>query len=428
VRLLTLSYEYPPVGGGGATVCEGLSEALVSLGHRVDVVTSAMADLPPYEDRNGVEIYRVPCWRRHQHYSTAPQLLTTILPTYRKALELTRSRGYDLVHCHFVVPTGAAAYLLKRRTGLPYVLTCHGSDVPGYNPDRFALLHSLIAPFWRRIFDASAAATAPSTFLQDLIKTLRDRSVEVIPNFFDPPVVSRARADGRRILVVSRVVRRKGIEYLIDAMAGLDRDWELLIAGDGPRLPEMRRRAAAHGLPVRFLGHVPRAQLGELYASAAIFVLPSLKENFPMVLLEAMAAGCAVVTTRAEGCREVVGDAAALVTPGSVDELRTTLAHLMRDEAALEELRRRGRKQVTQFSSAKVAKEFEALFLRSAFPHDDPAAQGRKFVSARDRSAAAVPHDARRAVPARALSETSAFSASEPERERQAALRHTPAP
>jgi glycosyltransferase involved in cell wall biosynthesis len=389
--LLTLSYEYPPVGGGGATICEGLSEVLVTLGHRVDVVTSGMADLPAYEERNGVEIYRVPCWRRHRHYSTAPELLTTIVPTYRQALELTRSRDYDLVHCHFVVPTGAAAYLLKRRTGLPYVLTCHGSDVPGYNPDRFALLHSLIAPFWRRIFDASAAATAPSAFLRDLVKTLRDRSVEVIPNFFDPPAVSRARADRRQVLVVSRLVRRKGVEYLIDAMAGLDRDWELVVAGDGPRLPEMRRRAAAHGLRARLLGHVPRPQLQELYASAAIFVLPSIQENFPMVLLEAMAAGCAVVTTRAEGCVEVVRDAAALVTPGSVDELRATLAHLMRDEEALEELRRSGRRWVTQFSSGKVAKEFEALFLRAALWPDAPVQQGSERLSSRERSSVAVP-------------------------------------
>lgn len=428
MRLLTLCYEYPPIGGGGATICEGLCEALVSLGHRVDVVTSAMADLPAYEERNGVEIYRVPCRRRRQYYSTAPELLTTILPTYRKGLELTRSRGYDLVHCHFVVPTGAPAYLLKRRTGLPYVLTCHGSDVPGYNPDRFALLHSLIAPFWRRIFDASAAATAPSTFLQDLIKTLRDRSVRVIPNFYDPPAVSRARTDRRQVLLVSRLVRRKGVEYLIDAMAGLERDWELLVAGDGPRLPEMRRRAAAHGLRARFLGHVPRAQLEELYASAAIFVLPSLKENFPMVLLEAMAAGCAVVTTRAEGCLEVVGDAAALVTPGSVDELRTTLAHLMRDEEAREELRRRGRRRVTQFSSAKVAKEFEALFLRSALRPDEPARQGRKLLPSRDRSSVAVPDDARGAAPSRPLCVGGASPSSGSNRERQAALGRARAP
>jgi len=59
LRILSLSYEYPPIGGGGAPMCEGLSEALAAAGHEVDVVTSGLKDLPELEERRGVRIHRV---------------------------------------------------------------------------------------------------------------------------------------------------------------------------------------------------------------------------------------------------------------------------------------------------------------------------------------------------------------------------------
>ena len=367
-----------------------------------------MGDLPAYEERSGVHIHRVPCWRRHQHYCTAPELLTTIVPSYRKALELARAHDYDLAHCHFVVPTGIVAYLLQRRIGLPYVLTCHGSDVPGYNPDRFSLLHPLIAPFWRRIVAGSIATTSPSAFLEGLVRRVLDRPVEVIPNFFDATPIDRTPADRRRVLVVSRLVKRKGVDTLIDAMAGLPRDWELLVVGDGPCLPALRRQAAAHKLRAQFLGHVPRDQLDALYGSAAIFALPSLQENFPMVLLEAMAAGCAVVTTRTEGCLEVVGDAAALITAGSVDELRSTLGHLMGDEDACAALGRRGLERVAHFSSATVVAKFETLFERCAVGPESALGPDDRPLSSRP-SALALPN-ARQAAPRRAVGSTISLS------------------
>ena len=66
MRILCICYEYPPVGGGGASFCEGINEAFVRAGHDVDIVTSGMPDIAARETRNGVGIYRVPCRRRHR--------------------------------------------------------------------------------------------------------------------------------------------------------------------------------------------------------------------------------------------------------------------------------------------------------------------------------------------------------------------------
>jgi len=295
-----MNYEYPPVGGGGATVAQSVAEAMVQNGHAVDVVTSGMKDLPNHEVVNGVHIYRVKCIRRKRHYSTMPELLSQIIPAYLKALELFNKNKYDINHTHFIVPTGLSSYLLKKKTGLPYIITAHGSDVPGYNPDRFDLAHKLIRPVWKRVLANCNGVTSPSRFLKRLIQTNIDIPVEVIPNSYDP-AEDRETVRKNRILVASRLVERKGVQFLIQALDVLDENWEVYIAGDGPYLPTLKNLASPLKASIHFLGFTPREKLQELYRSSKIFVFPSSQENFPMVLLEAMAAGCAIITTSIDG-------------------------------------------------------------------------------------------------------------------------------
>ncbi|MCZ6463812.1 MAG: glycosyltransferase family 4 protein [Proteobacteria bacterium] len=363
MRILSLSYEYPPIGGGGAPMCQGLSEAMVAAGHEVDVVTSGMKGLPALEERRGVKIHRVRCLRRHRHYATTPELLTTLVPLYRKALALHRERAYDINHCHFAVPSGVPSYWLHRRTGLPYVITCHGSDIPGYNPDRFQWEHHLIRPVWSSIVRGAAALTCASRFLTDLIHQRLDVPVDVIPYGFDPPVFTDApRRD--RILTATRMFERKGVQFLVRALQHLDTHFEVWIAGGGPYLPELERLAAKLGVAVRFLGQVPHEELMQLYATTKIFVFTSAAENFPMVLLESLSAGCAVVTTDTSGCREVAEDAAVMVPPEDPMALASALSALLEDEARIAQLGELARERVARFRWSRVAGEYEALYHR----------------------------------------------------------------
>lgn len=364
MRILTVSYEYPPLGGGGAPMCQGICEAMVAAGHEVDVVTSGMRDLPEREERAGVRIHRVPCVRRHRHYTTTAELFTTLLPAYRRALALQREAPYDVNHCHFVVPSGVVAYALWKRTGLPYVITSHGSDIPGYNPDRFSLAHRVIRPVWSRIVRGARAISTPSHFLANLIQQHLDVPVDVIPYGFDAPRVPPVER-GNRILVATRMFERKGVQYLLRALEELDTDWEVLIAGDGPYLPHLREQAAETGVRVTFLGQVSDRELTTLYRTARVFVFPSIRENFPVVLLEAMAAGCAVVTTSAEGCAEVVGDAAITVASGDGTALHAALGTLLDDDARIQELSARARARITRFAWARIVTEYEDLYRRS---------------------------------------------------------------
>jgi len=363
VKLLCINHEYPPVGGGGAVASQMLAEALTGAGHEVDVVTSRMPDLSSFEERNGVRIHRVSCVRRYRHYATAPELATFLLPAYRKALSLTRSHHYDLNHTHFVLPGGIVSRALWARTKLPYVITAHGSDVPGYNPDRFRSLHWVVHPAWRIVLGGSCGLSAPSRFLCDLIARSADLRAEAIPYAFAAdPINGTARVD--RLLIVTRMFPRKGVQHVIEALAGIRTSWEICIAGDGPYRRELEALAARLGVPAKFPGYVQGAPLAQLYHSSRVFAFPSLQENFPLVLLEAMAAGCAIVTTDATGCAEVVGDAAVRVPPGDVGALAQALRRLLSDDEQVHHLGRAARQRVARFAPEQIAAEYIAFFER----------------------------------------------------------------
>ena len=202
-----------------------------------------MRALARFEDRNGVRIHRVGGIRRQRHHSTVAEQLTQLIPTYRQAMALMRARDFDLIHCHFVVPGGLLGCLVAQRTGLPYVITAHGSDVPGYNPHRFRLLHRLIRPLWVRLAASSRAEHAVRV-PQGLIAARSRHAAAVIPNPFDPPA-SNGTAAGRRVLVVARMVERKGVQHLLEALADLRTDWEFWIVGDGPYLKRLKKAAGA---------------------------------------------------------------------------------------------------------------------------------------------------------------------------------------
>jgi len=361
MKILCINYEYPPIGGGGASACKGLAETLVQRGDEVDVVTSGMKGLSEYEEVNGVHVHRVNCVRRHKHYATTSELVSQVFPSYKKAIQLIKKKEYDINHTHFVVPSGLVSYLIKRKTGLPYIITAHGSDVAGYNPDRFRLMHSLIEPLWKMIMRNSSAITAPSRFLGGLIQNKIDRPVMVIPNGFDLKGITELKKENR-ILVVTRMFERKGVQILLEALHGMKTDWEVWIVGDGPYLPVLKELANNLDVQVKFFGQIAYDQIFQFYMTSKIYIFPSAVENFPVVLLEAMAAGCAVITTTAFGCAEVVGNAAIKVEPGNIGTLRDALITLIKNQQEIEKLSRMGQEQVKKFAWPIVAGEFQKLF------------------------------------------------------------------
>lgn len=146
--------------------------------------------------------------------------------------------------------------------------------------------------------------------------------------------------------------------------------WALRVAFARVLCPRLPYVITAHGSdvpgynPDRFRRLHLGAPLAQLYHSSRVFAFPSLQENFPLVLLEAMAAGCAIVTTDATGCAEVVGDAAVRVPPADVGALAQALRRLLSDDEQVHHLGRAARQRVARFAPEQIADEYIAFFER----------------------------------------------------------------
>lgn len=343
----------------------GLAGALARAGDRVDVLTMAWGPRRPRDCPDGVRLIEVPCVRRRVSRTAAWELLAYVPVLAAWVLAAVLRRRYDVCHVHFIMPGGIAAWLLRALIGQRFLVTAHGSDVPGYNHERFVKLHHALVPIWHRIVGAADTIVCPSPTMDRLVReAVPNASTTVIPNGFDEARFSPDRPRRRRVLVVSRLFRRKGVRTVVDAFLGLDTSFELHIVGDGPELEGLhaytdgRDDIVMHGW---IDNDDPR--LRELYETSAIFAFVSKAENFPVCLLEAMAAGLAIVTSAGTGCADVVGDAALLVKPGDVDGLRAALEKLMGDPEEVHRLRRAGRLRLEQrLTWRKVAADHARLY------------------------------------------------------------------
>ncbi len=364
MRILMLNYEYPPIGGGASPITRALSEQLAETGNDVDVVTMGYGRLPFLETFGRLRVFRVPALRHSPVRAISVEMASYLISGFVQSMRLTAHQRYDLVHAHFMMPTGVLAAAIRRLRGLPTVVTIHGSDVPGYNPDRFMRGHRLLAPAWRTLVRNTDAIISPSQYLADLLREVEPVPVDVIPYGFTPaPHADLPRR--RRILFVSRLFPRKGAQHVLEALAGLDTSgWEVTIAGDGPMLPELQEQAKRLGLHVSFPGFIKGAALQELYASSEIFVLPSLRDNFPVVLLEALSAGCAVITSDNSGMPEVVGTAGLFVQPGNVPAIRAALARLMADDELRRDLGLRAQARIHELNWDRIVEQHLELYAR----------------------------------------------------------------
>ena len=222
MKILILNYEFPPLGGGASPVSYELAKGYAKLGHSVDVVTIGYKGLPNFEKKEGISFYRVKCLRSKKEISHPWEQLSYLVSAKKFLREHMKSHSYDICHCHFIIPTGGLALLLKKKFGLDYVVTAHGSDVPNYNPDRFKLLHKFTKPQLRKICKNAKLITSPSKYLASLIKEeIGDYGVEVIPNGV---YVDKFKPKRKKNIILStgRLLERKGFHYLIRAVSDKD--------------------------------------------------------------------------------------------------------------------------------------------------------------------------------------------------------------
>jgi glycosyltransferase involved in cell wall biosynthesis len=334
---------YPAVRyGGPIRSVHGLASALAAQGHDVHVYTTNV-------DGNGVSpvpldrparLDGVTVW----YFATGVGRRLYRSPGMRQALGVNIA-SFDIVHVHsvFLWPTSVAAQA-ARTAGVPYVLSPRGMLVGDLIRRKSSLAkRAWIALFERRNVEEAATVHLTSEIEASDLRALgfRCTRIAVVPNGIELPGDEKpvaAFADGMRrpyVLFLGRLNWKKGLDRLIPAME-LVPNADLLIAGNDEENYRPKLEALAHRCGVvdrvRFLGPVHGETKWALLSSAKILALPSYSENFGNVVLEAMAAGCAVMVTPEVGMASIVREAGCgVVTPNDPVDLGLAMKRLLDD-------------------------------------------------------------------------------------------------
>jgi glycosyltransferase involved in cell wall biosynthesis len=337
VKLLLLNYEYPPLGGGAGRATQSIAEQLASMGQDVNIITSHISF--SYKDivEKGFKVYFVPSLRKGIHNCGLRGALTYVFFAYFKLLKLLRSNEYDIVHYFFSLPTAFLSILPGKHRKLPYIVSLRGSDVPNYDiyNKRLELLHKIYLPITKRIWkEAKSVVAVTNSLKQTALRTNPRQLINVIPNGININIFSPVkRLNGSenifRLITVSRLIKRKGIQDILKALAELnDKCISLTIIGEGNYENELKSICNKLGLndTVKFIGFCPRNDIPSHFGQSDVFILLSLAEAFGNVIAEAMACGLPIIGANKGGIPDLVNEEnGILVQPENIAQIKSAI-------------------------------------------------------------------------------------------------------
>lgn len=351
MRICFVSRRYFPAISGMSVYAQNLLRELVGAGHDVTMISQYRGDEfgtrvygggppPPVPGVRVVGLEQL----GEQESGDFERDIETMVETI--AAEHART-PFDVLHAQYGYPTGWAALRAGKRLGLPSVVSIQGGD--GHWVGSCCETHRVA--MCEVLAHANALLIGGPSFVTEVCDRLGADPVRftIVPGAVDTARFTPGRPvegeDPVRLLYHGRVDRRKGVLDFLDA---LERVWEAglpfeaTISGIGPDVEAARARADAIGFTsahVAFTGYADYGTVPDLYRRADVFVSPTYAEGFSNTILEAMAAGLAVVSTHSVGVSDCLrdGENGLLVQPGDVPALAKALGRVIEDE----ELRRR---------------------------------------------------------------------------------------
>lgn len=289
-------------------------------------------------------------------------------------VRLLRRERFDLIHAHWLIPQGLAAVLAGRLAKSPPLLcTSHGGDL-------FALKSRLAKRIKRWVMGRSAALTVVSQAMRDAViaEGVAAHKLHVIPMGVDLTtrfIPSRQPREAKSLLFVGRLVEKKGVRYLIEALPQVllhHPGTHLCIAGSGPEEVHLKQFVSRLGLHarVKFLGNVDNAHLPALYQRCEILVFPSIvagsgdQEGFGLVPVEAMGCECVVIATDLPAMRDFIidGETGAVVRQRDSQMLAEKITHLLDHPEIARSIGVRGRQFVLQrYDWSSIARHYAIL-------------------------------------------------------------------
>lgn len=314
------------------------ARALIAAGFQVTVICPANANLPAYQNVEGIEVVRVRYAPRKfetlastgSMYREARGLrliwvpfmiLSLIFATIRKV-----RKGSDLIYGHWWIPGGLVAVVSASLTRRPSLVHLHGSDaeISKTKAMRFC------ANWVLRRADRCLAVSDPLVIWGEGIS---GREIDLLPmpvRLHEPLKFSVSK--DQLVLGVGRLVHEKGFDVLLDGVAKVRAEIrpKVAIVGAGPERQALLDRAKLNGVDLQLPGSVSPQELVEWYRRATVVVVPSRREGFGLVAAEAAAVGRAVIGTAVGGIPSVVEDRVngLIVDPGNSDAIGKALKEI----------------------------------------------------------------------------------------------------
>lgn len=392
MRICFVSRRYFPAISGMSVYAQNLLREVAGAGHDVTMISQYRGDAfgtrvygggppPPVPGVRVIGLEQRGEQAGGDFERDIAEMVETIAAEHAKA-------PFDVLHAQYGYPTGWAVLLAGKRLGVPTVVSIQGGD--GHwvgsccETHRVAMVEVLA--------HANALLIGGQSFVREVCDRLGSDPARftIVPGAVDTARFTPGERFGRemedeepvRLLYHGRVDRRKGVLDFLDA---LERLWEAgvpfdaAISGIGPDVDAAREKAEAIGFTsaqVRFTGYADYDTVPDLYRAADVFVSPTYAEGFSNTILEAMAAGLAVVSTHSVGVSDCLrdGENGLLVNPGDVPALTRALRRVIEDEALRHRLAEAGLDECRRvYSWTAVGRQIMAVYaaLAGTPPHTD---------------------------------------------------------
>jgi glycosyltransferase involved in cell wall biosynthesis len=401
MRVVHVAHQYKPAIGGSEQYIVNLSEALARRGHRVDVCTTRARDyhtwrseLPPFEQLEGVNIYRFPSLQRRgytwrllrfgydRYWATRSRLYEPFIFVGNGPLSprlflnlLWRGRRYDLVHLNGVLYSHTAyAYLGAKLLGLPIVVTPH---IHLSEPHLFDI------GYYDAVLRGSDLLLAVTELEKRHLVTrgIAEEKIVVGGNGVGPEAFERldARECRRRLgipeeafvlLFLSRKTGYKGLETVLRAFTSLRGKYEpLVFVAAGPETDDSRRLLQEYAGVPQFIpfGAVSDREKLELLNACDLFLLPSRAEAFGIVFLEAWAVKKPVIGARSGAIPAVISEEedGLLIEPDDAAGLARQIERLINDPALRRQLGEKGCEKVrARYTVERIADIVEGAYVQ----------------------------------------------------------------
>ena len=362
---------YPTFGGSGIVATE-LGKALAEKGHEIHFITYSKPVRMDWFTKNmyyhEVSVSDYPLFE----YAPYELLLSS------KLVDVAINQKLDILHVHYAIPHASAAFsaqqiLKTRNIDLPFITTLHGTDITLLGKDKS------FQPVIEFAINQSDAVTAVSESLKEDTYQFFDinKHIEVIPNFIDPSLYRFAKdielraqfAEKDEVIIthISNFRKVKRVDDVIRIFEGVQQQLsaKLLMVGDGPELHQVKNLARELGISdkVFFLGKSKRIE--QITSISDVFLLPSEKESFGLVALEAMASGVAVVSSNVGGLPEVNKDGVTgfLNEVGDIKGMIASVLTILKDEDTLARFKTNALEHSQKFELNKIVPVYENLYL-----------------------------------------------------------------